>query len=118
MTTTNLTSTKVEFTYEVTDADPVTLPYRAFPVLPTRLVVTVVDGEWKSVKLRGLNAEKDGTPGNMVIAPGLWRGSDFDEGHYGDWNAKDMPGWAWELVGQATRRYADMTNAARVAEGK
>jgi hypothetical protein len=94
-----LRDTRIEFTYDISDAPALTLRYRTTKVLPTAAKVDVQDGQWRQVRVQGANAKKDGSPGANV--------------HYEEFYPSfgDPPAWVLSLAEQAERRYAAMTEA-------
>lgn len=104
--TIKLTSTTVEFSYDVAGAEAVALRFGKARFLPVKATITVTDGRWTQVKLSGSNAKKDGTSGANFHAQNY---------HNRSWDIDEMPEWVRDLATQAQRQYADMDNAVRVA---
>lgn len=104
-----LVGTRIEFAYDVTNAEPEVVPYLSVRYQPQKVTVTVIDGKiYGPVKVEGPNVKKDGTTGQN------WHEARYSPGYQQD----KMPAWLPEITTVALRRYADMDNAARIAEGK
>lgn len=104
-----LAKTRVEFTFDVADVEPLQLRYGVVRFRPQAVTVTVVDGEvYDYVKVEGPNVKKDGSVGQG------WH----DRGYHPRYDREEMPAWLPGIATLARQRYADMDNAARIAEGK
>jgi hypothetical protein len=103
-----LTGTRVDFTFDIADVEPLPLPYGSTRFIPTKVMVTLHDGAAPtSVKVAGPNAKKDGSVGQN------WHEANY----YLDFGEDRNPDWLPDVIALAVNRWADMDNAARVAEG-